>query len=132
VKITVPIPGLILATINLLAFIVFASDPVRCLFHPEDAPLTRRQILIRSFVQRVRGEDDSVSRSGNPSPGPHSRVAVSVHVTTTGPMRDEDDEEWKGAHALHTLPHKGVLQHEPLPEVDAKAALPMPADGLSA
>jgi hypothetical protein len=132
VKITVPIPGFILAAINLLAFIVFASDPVRCLFHPEDAPFTRRQILIRSFARRVRGEDDSVSRSGYPSPGPHSRVAVSVHVTTTGPMRDEDDEEWKGAHALHTLPQKGVLQHEPLPEVDAKAALPMPADGLSA
>jgi hypothetical protein len=129
----VPIPGLILATINLLAFIVFASDPVRHLFLPgRRALLTRRQILIRSFLRRVRREDDSVSRSGYPSPGPHSRVAVSVHVTTTGPMRDEDDEEWKGAHALHTLPHKGVLQHESLPEVDAKTALPMPADGLSA
>jgi hypothetical protein len=84
------------------------------------------QVALRFFFARVRGADDTVSRSA-PSGRP---LAVSVQVTRTAPTGDFDEEAgWDvpGAHSLHTLPKDPIGSVDDVtggpPGLDAKVVL---------
>jgi hypothetical protein len=82
----------------------------------------RAQILLRAFSKRIRGAEDTTSRSG---PGVSGRpVTVSVHVARSGPQGDFDDEDgWDspGAHSLRAYP-KTIASVDDSAGVDTKGS----------
>jgi hypothetical protein len=85
---------MVIAFIDLTAFVIFASDP----------------ILLRSMTRRARGEMDTSFATG-PSSAQQTGT-VSMHISTSGPV----DDHGRNVYALSSM-HKP----EPLPTPTSSA-----------